>query len=73
MAHNLPMVEVLPYFPSERVLSSLLTSNYPTKYLAIPECSGRAIARNRNPWQPTGVENMAHIFLLHSCYHGNRL
>jgi hypothetical protein len=54
MSHN-------KYFLSERALTSLLplTSNYPTAYLAIPDCSGRATAAC-NPWQP----------FLH-CYHGN--
>jgi hypothetical protein len=51
MAHNLPETrgqgaDYKPYFSRERALISLLplTSNYPTAYFAIPDCSGRATA-----------------------------
>jgi hypothetical protein len=57
MAHNLRAsaqrrgTDYEPYFPSERALS------WPFR-IALAEL--RMVARNCNPWQPTGMENNEH-------------
>jgi hypothetical protein len=67
IAHNVPETRgcqpegLLPYFPSERALTSLLQlPNDPTAYLAIPDCSDSYSSLKK--LQPTGAKNMAHFF-----------